>query len=141
MGGTVIENAVSTVDFAPTILGLMRIDHTLGMQGIDLSNLVVQPKRQKKAGDMAFIRSTGTGTDGKWIGVFTSRYKLILSKDDDPWLLDLDQDPDELIDFIDEPGYEETVRALAVELREYAVEFEDPYLEDTKLSNDLSRLQ
>ena len=31
----------------------------------------------------------------------TPTHKLILSDQDDPWLLDLDQDPDELINFIE----------------------------------------
>lgn len=140
MNRTVIENAISTVDFAPTILGLMRINQSVGMQGVDLSNLVMHPKRQKKTRDIAFIRSTGTDSDGNWIGVFTSRYKLILSKNDDPWLLDLDQDPDELINFIDEPGIEVVVKELAAELHQYALEFKDPYLYNNKMSDELNRL-
>jgi len=140
MNGTVIINAVSTVDFAPTILGLMGINHREKMQGIDFSNLAIHPDRQEKSRDISFVRSIGTGSDGKWIGAFTSRYKLIVSKNDDPWLLDLEIDPDELTNFISEPGYSSVVEELAADLKKYANKFDDPFLLNTKMADDLNTL-
>nr|MQY79499.1 DUF4976 domain-containing protein [Bacteroidota bacterium] len=137
---TVIENAISTVDFAPTILGLMRINHRVRMQGVDFSKLAMNPDRQERSKDITFVRSTGTGSDGNWIGAFTSRYKLIVSKNDDPWLLDLEIDPDELTNFILEPGYSSVVEELATDLKKYVNKFDDPFLLNTKMADDLNAL-
>jgi len=138
--GAVIEDAFSTVDFAPTILELLEVNHTTKMHGTDYSGVITDPDTQDEAPDIAFVRSTGTEQDGKWIGAFNSRYKLILSADDDPWLLDLQLDPDELINFIQEPGNTTIVRELATELQEYTVQFQDPFLQNTKMLDDLNGL-
>ena len=138
--GAVVENAISTVDFSPTILELLGAKHSVKMHGTDYSKVTTDPDTKDETADIAFVRSTGTDSDGTWIGAFTSRYKLILSTEDDPWLLDLEQDPDELINFIHEPGNEAVVKELGTELQEYAVQFQDPYLQNTKMSDDLDRL-
>ncbi len=138
--GAVVENAISTVDFAPTILELLGAKHSVKMHGTDYSKVTTDPGTRDETADIAFVRSTGTDSDGTWIGAFTSRYKLILSTEDDPWLLDLEQDPDELINYIHEPGNEAVVKELGTELQEYAVQFQDPYLQNNKMSNDLDGL-
>jgi uncharacterized sulfatase len=138
--GAVVHNAISTVDFAPTILELMGIGHHVNMQGKDYSQVVTDPATFSEIPDIAFVRSTGTVQDGEWIGSFSSRYKLILSAEDDPWLLDLEQDPDELHNHILEAGNESIVRDLAIKLQAYATEFQDPFLQNTKMSDDLGKL-
>jgi hypothetical protein len=55
-------------------------------------------------------------------------------------LLDLSLDPDELHNHILEPGNESVVRDLAMKLETYATEFQDPFLQNTKMSDDLSSL-
>ena len=100
--GAVVENAISTVDFAPTMLELMGVNHTVKMHGTDYSRVTNDPDAKEEAANIAFVRSTGTEQDGKWVGAFSSRYKLILSAYDDPWLLDLELDPDELVNYIHE---------------------------------------
>ena len=138
--GAVVHNAISTVDFAPTILELMGISSKVKMHGKNYSRVTTDPSTSSESQDIAFVRSTGTSQDGKWIGSFSSRYKLILSADDDPWLLDLNLDPDELHNYILEPGNESIVRDLAIKLQAYATEFQDPFLQNTKMSDDLSSL-
>jgi len=138
--GAVVENAFSTVDFAPTILEIMGVIYTVKMHGSDYSGVITDPDTQDEAPDIAFVRSTGTEQDGKWIGAFNSRYKLILSLENDPWLLDLEVDPDELVNYIDEPGNATIVQDLAAELQVYAVQFQDPFLQNTKMLDDLNGL-
>ena len=140
MGGEVINNTISTVDFAPTILGLMGINSGHQMDGMDYSDVARDSDLQEGSTDISFIRSTGLEKDGMWIGAFSSRYKLILSANDDPWLLDLDVDPDELTNFIHNPEKEEVVKELASALRNYGNSFADPYLQNTKMSGELDAL-
>ena len=110
------------------------------MQGKDFSNIALHPGDQNNFEDITFVRSTGTGNNGNWIGAFTSRFKLILSKNDDPWLLDLETDPDELVNFINESENSELVKDLAKQLHQYADQFSDPFLQGTKMADDLEEL-
>jgi len=63
-----------------------------------------------------------------------------VSKNDDPWLLDLEIDPDELTNFILEPGYNSVVEELATDLKKYVNKFDDPFLLNTKMADDLNAL-
>jgi hypothetical protein len=110
------------------------------MHGTDYSMVTRDTAASGQVPDIAFMRSAGLEQDGKWVGAFTSRYKLILSVKDDPWLLDLKEDPDELVNFIHEPGNEGVVKDLASKLQGYASQFQDPFLQNTKMSADLSGL-
>ncbi len=138
--GAVVHNVISTADFAPTILEIMGVSYATQMHGTDYSRVTTVPEATGETPDIAFIRSTGIDKDGTWIGAFTSRYKLILSANDDPWLLDLELDPDELVNYIHEPGNEVVVKELAAKLQEYGVQFQDPYLQSTKMAGDLEGL-
>jgi uncharacterized sulfatase len=138
--GSVVNTACSTVDFAPSILIFMGIKAPATMQGRDFSSLLITPENQDKAGDIVFIRSTGRVGDGNWIGAVTSGYKLILSRTDEPWLLDLKNDPFELKNILKNPESEGIVISLASKLRNYAETYDDPFLKDTKMAEDLKML-
>ncbi|NIP92644.1 MAG: hypothetical protein GWO24_03925, partial [Akkermansiaceae bacterium] len=66
------------------------------------TTLLTTGKAPAKWSDVTFMRSTGQPGSRKvgWISAVTPRYKLILSSSDQPWLLDLEEDPDELTNFI-----------------------------------------
>ncbi|MGI9544350.1 MAG: hypothetical protein ACR2MX_13905, partial [Cyclobacteriaceae bacterium] len=83
---------------------------------------------------------TGAGTEGNWIAAVTSRYKLILSKTDEPWLIDMETDPNEQINSIKEPSKTEVIKKLAHKLREYANKHDDQFLNGTKMDDDLRTL-
>lgn len=138
--GSVVKKAFNTTDFAPTILHFMRQKAPSEMEGQDFSDLLMNPQNQDAWGDVTFSRSTGQGSNGHWIGVFTSRYKLILSPVDPPWLLDLEEDPYELKNFINEPAKKEVVKELAKKLDQYAKKYTDPFLQGTKMAADLKEL-
>jgi len=86
------------------------------------------------------MRSTGLPGEGSWTAAVTSRYKLVLSKNDIPWLIDMETDPDELINFAKDPEKTEVVKQLAQKLHEYAQKHSDPFLKGTKMADDLNQL-
>ena len=47
---------------------------------------------------MVFLRNSGT--QAVWVAAVDSRYKLVLSVSDRPWLFDQKEDPDELLNFL-----------------------------------------
>ncbi len=133
--GRVINAALGCVDFLPTILKLMDCP-TAGLeQGRDASELFTAGKTPAEWTDTVFIRSTSSGSH--WVGVVSDRYKLIYSPVDDPWLFDLQQDPDELINSFSDPQYRETVRELSQALAAYGKTYSDPYVKDAKVRSDL----
>jgi len=138
--GSVVNNAFNTVDFSPTILSFMGQKIPPQMEGRDFSKLLTLPKKQKNWEDITFIRNAGRDDRGKWVAAVTSRYKLVLSKDDTPWLINMENDPDEIINYIHHGENANVVKELARQLDNYARKYADPFLKGTKMAEDLKRL-
>jgi len=137
-GATVIDETLGCVDFLPTVLSLMGVETAGTEEGRDASELFTKAKPPADWKDIAFIRSTGgPNIKTNWIAAVTSRYKLIYSNVDDPWLFDLEKDPDELENFFAESAYRQTVRELSHDLLEYARKFKDPYITQPQIKAGL----
>lgn len=136
-----IDNVLSTVDFQPTILSLMGVEASGNEEGRDASQILTTGKAPKDWSDVTFMRSTGViGATNGWIAAVTPRHKLILSDKDEPWLLDLDEDPDELMNFVHDEKQRATARDLARELKAYGQRHRDPYTSNPKTSASLEKL-
>ncbi|MEN8250975.1 MAG: sulfatase-like hydrolase/transferase, partial [Bacteroidota bacterium] len=138
--GTVVNKAFSTVDFSPAILSFLGMEVPPQMQGRDFSELLENPEKQEEWEDIVFSRASGKGNKGNWVAAITSRYKLVIGKNGKHWLFDTEEDPDELINFINDPEKAEVVKELAKRLYDYSVEFSDPYLDGTSMGDDLKAL-
>jgi len=79
----------------------------------------------------------GTGVEAGWLAAVTDRYKLIYSTFDDPWLFDLEKDPDELNNLFTNPACRETVRDLSRQLAAYGDKHKDPRAANAKIQADL----
>jgi len=134
--GTVVKEALGTVDFLPTIISLMGFKTAGKEEGRDASGLFVKGKAPDGWKDVTFVRGTG-GPEANWLGAFTGRYKLIVSPRDDPWLIDMEKDPDELKNFFQDPEYRDVVRDLAGELIAYGKKYKDGRTEVAKIKADL----
>ncbi|HUT13946.1 MAG TPA: sulfatase [Thermoguttaceae bacterium] len=134
--GAVIDEAMGCVDFLPTILGLMGVETAGKEQGRDASALLTTGKAPAGWKDVTFLRSTGRNGEG-WLAAVSDRSKLIYSSADDPWLFDLENDPDELINRFSDPAYRETVRELSREIVAYGKKYDDPRVENAKIKADL----
>ncbi len=107
------------VDFAPTLLGLCGLRPSVGMQGLNLSRLVLGEKGGGP--DSAFFQIfgpyEGDGTEDGWRGVRTRRY-MYARFESRPWVLyDLERDPHEMHNLVGDraarPLLEEMDRRLA----------------------------
>lgn len=129
---TVLHEAMGTVDFKPTLLGLLGISTEAKMEGRDCSGLFRKGTAPDGWEDITFSR---IGT--KWFGAFTSRYKLVVSKSDPPAFFDLQEDPNELANVFGEPEHRERIRTLAKQLQSYAKTYGEPQYEDPTVQSDL----
>ena len=67
------------------------------------------------------------------MAAFDRRYKLVISSLDQPWLYDLEKDPDELVNYFGREGYEEQFIRLKDELINQMKKFKEPALASKKL--------
>jgi arylsulfatase A-like enzyme len=102
------------VDFAPTLLSLCGVKVPSGMQGSDLSGVILGTS--SKAPDSAFFQILGPfqgdGTEDGWRGVRTHRY-MYARFETKPWVLyDLEKDPYEMRNLADDPGSQALVKEM-----------------------------
>lgn len=136
--GTVVDQALGTVDFLPTILSLMKVQFDAPVDGRDASPLLAGRPTDPPWKDITFLRAAGSKPRG-WLAAITDRYKLVASPDDPLWLFDLEQDPDELENHALREERRGVVRELARELKEYVETHGDPYGQVDKVRDDLAR--
>ena len=134
--GAVIDEALTCVDFLPTVLALMGVEAAGREEGRDASALFAAGSAPDGWKDIAFMRAAGRSGEG-WIAALTDRYKLVFSPKDMPWLFDLEKDPDELINQFRRPEVRETIRQLSKLLRAYGVKYKDPYIASARVKADL----
>lgn len=138
--GSKIDRAINTTDFMPTILPLMKVDRSGKEEGRNLATLF--EGGEVKGTDITFMRGTTKSQEDTkgWIAAVTPTHKLILSDQDDAWLLDLEKDPDELNNFVSEPDQKETVTFLAKQLKAYADRTSDPKIKNPHTGAILAKL-
>ena len=134
--GTVIDKAANNTDMMDTVLNLMGVtsfdpsstdgrDLTPWLEGHDDSGLQ----------DLTFVRYNN------WAGAFTDRYKLIFEKSKtQPWLIDLEKDPTETINFYADPSYKNIAQTLSEKLLEYGETYDDSIVLDKRVKSRLKRL-
>jgi arylsulfatase A-like enzyme len=127
--GTIVDEALSCVDFLPTTFALMGVKTAGKEQGRDASALFRGQK--DKWQDVAFLRSTSAGKP--WLCAVTDDLKLIFSADDDPWLYDLSEDPDEMDNRMGRKEYHDETLRLTKDLAAYCRQYKDPYGNDPKI--------
>ena len=111
--GKVIRTAYSSIDFAPTILSLMNVgDPGVSFHGIDGSGELEAPvSAPSNDNQIRFI--TDNPKNKKWAAAVRNRYKLVVSKGDYPWLLDLERDPNELNNYLGQANYTSVAQELS----------------------------
>jgi arylsulfatase A-like enzyme len=123
--GTVIDNLVQNLDFAPTILDYARIPIPQDMQGESFRQLVAdQTAEWRDAVYYTYYEFPSVHMVKRHYGVATDRYKLMhFYYDIDEWeMYDLDVDPHEMTNVYDDPEYANIRQMLHTrleELREY----------------------
>jgi arylsulfatase A-like enzyme len=126
--GKIIRKAYTTVDFAPTILGLMGANQIKNAEGINASVDFTSTKKEVVDDRITYM----TSSSQNWIAAITNRYKLVLSPKEKPWLIDLQVNPDEDINYYNNPKYKKTASELQVELLKQAKKYKDPFFTKNK---------
>lgn len=137
----VYKHPVGTVDITPTIMGMLNLAGDPNDQGRDLSSQLADVSSEKIDAEnppVTFLRNAGKKPN--WVAAIDARYKLILSVNDDPWLFDMKQDPDELVNLYRRPGTKGVAERLGKALRGYGIANADPYLSQKNIASSLERI-
>jgi len=124
--GKIIADCYTTCDFPPTILGLMNQSQITGVHGIDASLVFTNEQMLTTSDRIVYL------TDSpfcEWTAATNGRYKLVLSCKDNPWLFDMEKDPDELTNYYSNPEYKEIASQFQHELIEDMKKYKDPSLD------------
>ncbi len=136
--GVIVNEALSNVDFKPTILSLLGLKSKVPAQGKDVSSVFLKNSKKADVDGIAFLRGTGSKASEKWVAAVTDRYKLVYSVNSEPWLIDLELDPDELTNYYKEPKYKEIISDMASKLKSYGETYTDPWLRYKKIAKEIN---
>ncbi len=121
--GKVVNTAYTTADFTPTLLGLMGAPQIPGVHGLNDSKAFLSTDKVVESDRITYM------TIGGWVAAVNDRYKYVLSSKEQPWLFDLERDPDELTNCATNPEYASVVDAMETELVRQMKQFKEPLLE------------
>ena len=136
---TRVDEALTCIDFLPTAMSLLNVDVPHEVDGRNAVSLFTGDANAAKAWkDLAIVRSTSGRTS--WISVISKRYKLVFSSVEEPWLIDLQNDPQEVTNLFGKPEHTRMVRDMTMWLQQYAVEHNDPYVRKPKIREHIQRI-
>ena len=127
-GGVENSALVQNIDFAPTILDLAGIEVPQDMQGESFKSILAGKKDEiRDALYYHYYEFPVPHAVKRHYGVRDSRYKLIhFYYDIDTWeLFDLQNDPKEMTNLIDDPNYRDVVADMKVKLKELQIKYKD----------------
>ena len=124
-----ITEMVQNIDYAPTFLELAGVKVPEDIQGESLLPLLKgkKPADWRKSLYYHFYEYPAEHMVKRHYGVRTDRYKLIhFYNDIDAWeLYDLEKDPAEMHNVINDPAYSEVLADMQVELKKLQIQYND----------------
>lgn len=127
--GKVIRTAYTNVDFVPTVLDLMDIKTDVKFHGLNTADDFTAPGREVESDRIAYFAEA----NGSWVAAVNNRYKLVVSTREAPWLFDLQDDPDEVVNFYNAKGYKKISGNMMKELKCQLELYKEPALRHGKL--------
>jgi len=114
--GVVQTDPVSGIDVFPTLCDRMGLPKPSGLHG---QSLVGRSEGKERDPERTIFAGQGTPSRNRMVMLRTPRYKLTRYDDGGSELYDLERDPNELDNRVDEPGYAKTLAKLMRELDQW----------------------
>ncbi|MCG7588659.1 sulfatase [Photobacterium sp. OFAV2-7] len=134
--GTVVDELVQNIDYAPTFLQFAGVDAPKDLDGESMVDLLTtgQANNWRSSLYYHYYESPGFHNVARHYGVRDNRYKLIhFYYPDDAWeLYDLKKDGSEMQNVIDDPAYKDEVVRLKRELHKLEKQYDVPPMEEWK---------
>jgi len=137
--GKVVDALTQNIDFAETFLDYARVKVPEDMQGVSLRPVLEgeKPANWRTSLYYHYYEYPGFHMAKRHYGIRTERYKLIhfYNNIDVFELFDLQEDPCEMNNLIDDPAYDEIENQLRIQLGELMKNYKVPAYEDWKDEN------
>ena len=124
--GKIINTAYTNVDFAPTILTMMGMKNDAKFHGLDTSEDFLNDEKEITSDRITYFAKSG----GWWVSAVNDRYKLVIDKKEKPYLFDLEKNPDELINYYNDPEYKGIATKMQTELFKQLEKYDEPGLKN-----------
>ncbi len=128
-GPSVDSHMITNADFAPTILEMAGLEVPEDMQGESFSDVLEgeEPEDWRNAVYYHYFEYPAVHSVKRHYGIRTEKYKLIhFYYDIDAWeLYDLEKDPEEMINLINDPAYASLINELKEKLSGLQKEYND----------------
>jgi arylsulfatase A-like enzyme len=128
--GSSSDAMVQNIDYAPTFLEFAGLDSPEDIQGRSLVPIAAgdTPPDWRKSIYYQYFEYPGFHSARRHYGVRSERYKLIhFYYDIDAWeFYDLEKDPSEMHNLIDDPGYQGVIREMRAELERLRKQYQVP---------------
>lgn len=128
--GSSTSAMVMNIDFAPTFLELAGLESPADIQGRSLTEILEGhgPQDWRQSIYYHYYEYPGVHSVKRHYGVRNDRYKLIhFYHDIDAWeFYDLETDPLEMHNAIDDPDYRDEIEAMRAELQRLRAQYEVP---------------
>lgn len=127
--GTQVRDLTQNIDFAPSLLSFCGIKIPADMQGVSFEPLLEdkKPKQWRNALYYHYYEFPGFHDVRAHYGIKTKRYKLMCFYKEKIWeLYDLEKDPHEMNNIIDNPQMKPVINQLKVELAQLQQQYEVP---------------
>jgi choline-sulfatase len=110
--GRVSDELVSLADFAPTILELAGIQRDRKFAGKSITGILRDEQQDGKFREYMFTQSNGNEQYGIQRAVFSKKYKYVFNGFDYDEFYDLEADPNEMVNQINNPAYKNEIRDM-----------------------------
>ncbi|GAL81953.1 hypothetical protein JCM19274_133 [Algibacter lectus] len=102
----------------------MQVKTDTKFHGLDTSKDFLNNQKVVNSDRITYFAKSG----GWWVSAVNDRYKLVIDKNEKPYLFDLEKDPDELINFYYNKDYKDIAKMMQTELFMQLEKYDEPGL-------------
>ncbi|SHI09485.1 sulfatase family protein [Ferrimonas marina] len=136
--GTVVEEMVQNIDYAPTFLEYAGVELYGDVDGASMVEVIAGESEQwRDALYYHFYEFPAIHQVGRHYGIRDGRYKLMhfYFRTDDWEFYDLEKDPKEMNNAIDDPAYAAEIERLKARLKDLETQYDVPPMEEWRRMN------
>lgn len=122
-----IDAPINTPDILPTLLALAGLPIATSIEGEDMTYAISDSNAAKDKAALVMNVSPFAGDFDEYRGIYTSRYAYVETLDGPSMLFDMDSDPLQLNNLVDNPDYEELQEKLESALQRELAKIGDEF--------------
>jgi len=124
----VVDAPINTPDILPTLLAMADLPIAISIEGEDMSYVIDNNEAAEDKAALVMNVSPFAGDFDEYRGIYTSRYAYVETLDGPSMLFDMDSDPLQLNNLVNDPDHEELQAKLAASLQQELAKVGDEFM-------------